>query len=385
MIYLDNAATTAVLPEVAEIATKYMCDVYGNPSSLHQFGVAAEKALETSKKIIAKQLNCAPDAIVFTSGGSESNNSVICNPHFTMGQRSYHFITTQVEHMSVLKCFEQLEKLGHSVTYLPSDTICGVMVEDVIAALKPNTALISIMLVNNELGTINPLAEIAQALRAANYKGLLHSDAAQAVGKLKVDVRALGVDFLTASGHKFHAPKGVGLLIDNTNNRLKPFILGGGQQAKRRSGTENVPAITSLAQALRLATVRRAKSLSIAQQLKLGLFDLAKTIGSDKCLFLGDIENSSPYITALAFKGLKSEVLLHALESDGILVSSGSACHSNAKETISHVVKALGIPIDYSEGVIRISTSLLTTQQDVEQALQIMAATISDLSRKLEV
>ncbi len=386
MIYLDNAATTAVLPEVAEIATKYMCEVYGNPSSLHQYGVAAEKAIETSKKIIGNQLNCKPEAVIFTSGGSESNNSVILNPRFTMvKQQPLHFITSQVEHATVLKCFEQLEKLGHAVSYLAPDAAGSVNAADVVAAVKPNTALVSIMLVNNELGTINPIAEIAQALRAANYKGLIHSDAAQAVGKIEVDIAALGVDLLTASGHKFHAPKGVGLLIDNTQNRLSPFILGGGQQLKRRSGTENVPGITSLAQALRLVAARRPDSLAIAQQLKSGLYDLAEKLGPDKCLFLSDRVTSSPYITALAFKGLKAEVLLHALESDGVLVSSGSACHSNAKATISHVVKAHAIPTEFSEGVIRISTSLLTTQQDVEQALQIIAATIADLRHKLEV
>ncbi len=385
MIYLDNAATTAVLPEVAEIVTKYMCDVYGNPSSLHQFGVVAERAVETSKKIIAKQLNCMARSIVFTSGGTEGNNSVILNPRFMMAKKKLHFITTQVEHASVLKCFEQLKRQGHAVSYLAVDAGGNIKTDDVIAALQPNTALISIMLVNNELGTINPISQIAAALRTANYKGLLHTDAAQAVGKLKLDIAALGVDFLTASGHKFHAPKGVGLLIDNTVNRLNPFIIGGGQQFNRRSGTENVAGITGLAQALKLTAERQNDSKIIAQKLKDGLYQLADNLGADKCLALANADTSSPYITALALKGIKSEVLLHALESNGVLVSSGSACHSNAKETVSHVIKALNVPERYHEGVIRVSASLLTTETEVAQALKIIEQTIDDLSRKLEV
>ncbi len=385
MIYLDNAATTAVLPEVAEVVTKYMCQVYGNPSSLHQYGVTAERALETSKKIIAKQLNCRPEKIIFTSGGTEGNNSVLLNSRFTLAQKSLHFITTQVEHASVLKCFEKLEKLGHTVSYLAPNGAGGIDASAVVAALRPNTALISMMLVNNELGAINPLRAITKALRDANYSGLVHSDAAQAVGKIAVDIQALGVDFLTASGHKFHAPKGVGLLIDNTNSGLSPLLIGGGQQQGRRSGTENVAGITGLAKAMQCVAQLQTEHLATAKQLKAGLYHLAEKLGTNKCLFLGDRDSSSPYITALALRGIKSEVLLHALESNGVLVSSGSACHSNAKSTISHVIAAHRVPAEFAEGVIRISASLLTTEAEVTQALNIIGQTIDDISRKLEV
>ncbi len=379
MIYLDNAATTPVLPAVAEIVNKYMCRVYGNPSSLHQYGVAAEKAVKTSQKIVGKALNCRSEAVVFTSGGSESNNMVLLNGKFVGAKKPLHFITSQVEHASLLNCFKYLETLGHSVSYLPFDAADGVRPADVVAALRPNTALISIMLVNNELGTINPLAEIKAALAGAAYHGLLHSDASQAVGKIAVDMAALGVDLLTASAHKFHGPKGVGLLIDNTQNRIAPLILGGGQQGGRRSGTENVAGLAGLAQALSLALAKQSEQRETALAFKRDLADLAVRLGATNCRFLGDIANSSPYITALAIKNQKSEVLLHALEAAGVIVSSGSACHSNAAQTISHVIKAIALDDDFAEGVIRISTSPTTSVDDCQRALVIIEKTIKQL------
>ncbi len=379
MIYLDNAATTAVLPAVAQIVDKYMCQIYGNPSSLHQFGTAAEKALTTSKKIIAKALNCRSEAVVFTSGGSESNNAVLLNRNYLTAPKPLHFITSQVEHAAVLNCFKYLETIGHSVSYLPFDPVTGVRPGAVVAAVRPNTALVSIMLVNNELGTINRLSDISKALRAAGYHGLIHSDACQAVAKIAVDVTALGVDLLSASAHKFHGPKGVGLLIDNTQNRLAPFVLGGGQQAGRRSGTENVAGIAGMAQALSLALEKGAAQRDDARRFKRSLAELADRFGTARCRLLGDVEDSSPYITALALRGLKSEVVLHAMEAAGVIVSSGSACHSNSQKTISHVIKAIALDDAFSEGVIRISSSAFTNWNDCQVALQIIEKTVAKL------
>ncbi len=379
MIYLDNAATTAAFPEVAQVVQKYMCSEYGNPSSLHQLGVAAELTLRKSKKIIAKLLNCDSEAIVFTSGGTESNNAALLNRKFSTSTRPLHFITSEVEHSSVLRCFELLEGFGHAVSYLPFNRQTGIAVGDVVAALRPNTALISVMMVNNELGTINPIADIAKALRQRGYDGIFHSDATQAVGKLDVDMAQLGVDLLTASAHKFHGPKGVGILVVNSVGKLRPLIVGGGQQRNRRSGTENVAGIAGMAQALSMAEKMRGDSLAVMDYLREQLFDLAARIGGDHVVMLSDKKTSAPHINALAVKGIKSEVLLHALEENGVIVSSGSACHSNANKAISPVVKAIDLPPDYREGVIRISASHLTTRAQVESAVSIIEGTIRAL------
>ncbi|PID80272.1 MAG: cysteine desulfurase NifS [Clostridiales bacterium] len=379
MIYLDNAATTAAFPEVARVVQKYMCSEYGNPSSLHQLGVSAEMTLRKCAKIISKILNCDSRALVFTSGGTESNNAAILNTTFIKSSKQLHFITCAAEHSSVLRCFEQLESFGHAVTYLPFDYRRGVDSADVIAALRPNTALVSIMMVNNELGTINPIGDIVSALRQSDYSGLIHCDATQAVGKLDVDVAQLGVDLLTASAHKFHGPKGVGLLVDKTAGKYKPLIVGGGQQANRRSGTENVPGIAGMAQALTMAMQKRAESLAVMRYLSERLAKMAAEIGGANVLLLSDYKAGAAHINALAVKGIKSEVLLHALETNGVVVSSGSACHSNTKKAISQVIQAIDLPPDYREGVIRISASHMTTRAQVERAVAIIESTIKDL------
>ncbi len=379
MIYLDNAATTAAFPEVAQVVQKYMCSEYGNPSSLHQMGVAAELTLRKSKKIIGKILRCDGAEIVFTSGGTESNNAAILSSRYIQSSRPLHFITSIAEHSSVLRCFEQLEKYGHAVSYLPFDYRSGVNPAEVVAALRPNTALVSIMMVNNELGTINPIADIAKALRESGYDGLLHSDATQAVGKLDVDVARLGVDLLTASAHKFHGPKGVGLLVDRTAGKYKPFIIGGGQQANRRSGTENVPGIAGMAQALNMAEQRRPTSALQMRYLRERLAELATTIGDCRVVLLSAAEAGAPHINALAVKGVKSEVMLHALETNGVIVSSGSACHSNTKKAISQVIQAIDLAPEYREGVIRISASHMTTKVEIDRAMTIIDRTIRDL------
>ncbi len=378
MLYFDNAATTQVTPEIAELVLKYMVNLYGNPSSLHHMGLEAEKALKNSRGLIAKHLNCQPDQLVFTSGGTEGNNTVIRGVCENRNKKG-HLITTAVEHASVLSNFELLASKGWDITYLAVDQAGRVSPESVISALREDTLLVSIMYVNNEIGTIQPIHEIGLALKMADYKGYFHTDATQAIGKVPLSLRNLPVDFLTLSAHKCHGPKGVGLIYKRTNGGLSPMIVGGGQENQMRSGTENLPGIVGMAKAIAMACDSMVKNdrhiLAHKTAVVLGL----KPLGDAAIIFSPTEPLSVPHILSLGFKGIKSEVLLHALEQHDICVSSGSACSTHKKETVSHVIKAIQAPIAYRDGVIRISFSKLTTSDEVSALIKAICTLVPSL------
>lgn len=383
MIYLDNAATTATDAKVADYVYKYLVQDYGNPSSLHQMGLRAEKAVKKSAQIIAKQLNTRPEQLIFTSGGTESNNAVIMRLKYLQAKRALHFITSAAEHPSVLACFEYLQTLGHVVTYLPVDHYGSVSADTVLAALRSDTVLISLMHINNETGAINPISEIASALKKTGYRGELHVDGTQAIAKLAVDLTGLGVDYYSGSAHKFHGPKGVGLLYVKRPQAFKATILGGGQQADLRSGTHNVPAIVGMAIALEMAC---DKMVEVNRQLlsyKSQLEDYCDRQGDACCCLSPRGDNGAPHIISLAFKQMKAEVLLHALEEAGFIVSSKSACSSNKKSTVSHVLTAIGTAAAYRDGVIRISPSRQTQAQQITAFIKALTRIVPQLQQMI--
>lgn len=377
MIYFDNAATTLVLPEVAELVMKYMTVQYGNTSSLHRMGLDAERALKNARGLTAKHLGCQPEQLVFTSGGTEGNNWVIQR---LLEGTPGHCILTAIEHPSVLEPFKALATKGWSLTILPVNAQGVVSPEAVVAALKPDTKLISIMLVNNEIGAIQPVEAIARAVRAAGYKGAIHTDATQALGKLRVRPQHLGVDYLTASAHKFHGPKGVGLLYQRVPKSLKPLFYGGGHEGQQRSGTHNLPGIVGLAKALAISDAGLDAKWQHVQGLRAqilaglegteGLKMISGTVGALQDSRVASEALFVPHILSIAVRHAKSEVLLHILEQAGIMVSSGSACSSTKKSTLSHVIAAIGVDKDYQDGVIRISMSQLNTQDEVQCLIQ---------------
>lgn len=378
MLYFDNAATTQVTPEIAELVLKYMVNLYGNPSSLHHMGLEAEKGLKNSRGLIAKHLSCLPDQLIFTSGGTEGNNTVIRGVCENRNKKG-HLITSKIEHASVLSNFELMAARGWEVTYLDVDQQGRVSPQAVIEALKEDTLLVSIMYVNNEIGTLQPIEEIGHALKSSGYKGYFHTDATQAVGKIPLSLNGLPVDFATLSAHKLHGPKGVGLIYKRTNSGLSPLIVGGGQENQMRSGTENIPGIVGMAKAIAVActslSVNQPLILAHKTQLLKGLQDL----GDSYVVFSPADEIAVPHILSLGFKGIKSEVLLHTLEQHHICVSSGSACSTHKKETVSHVIKAIQAPVAYRDGVIRISFSKLTTKDDVAALIKALNTVVPSL------
>ncbi len=378
MIYLDNAATTKVLPEVLAIANKYMGEVYGNPSSSHSFGLEAKKAVDTSAKIIAKAIGAKAEQLVFTAGATESNNMVILQPKWLESKRKSHFITTKTEHPSVLNCFLYLEKLGHEVDFLTPDKNGLVSAKQVLSALKPNTELISIIYGNNEIGVLNPLKEIAEALKAANYKGKIHSDATQALAKIAINLKTLDLDYLSASGHKLHAPKGVGLLYTKSA-QIEPLFQGGGQQRAMRSGTLNTAGITAFAKAITLVSEQRVE---LAQRYKF-FADIMQNEIQWQALGGKIIAENAPrleHIYSIGFKNIKSEVLLNAMAAKSIMISSGSAC-STSSQKLSSVLEAIGLDDDYIDGVIRVSFSMFTTEAEVRTFVETLNKVVPKLQR----
>lgn len=398
MIYLDNAATTVVTQEIADLVLKYMTIQYGNTSSLHKHGLEAEKALKNAKGLIAKHLGCRPEQLTATSGGTEGNNWVIQS---VCSGTPGHIIVSSVEHASVLEPIRALERAGWDVTYLPVDLYGAVAVSDVLSAVTENTKLISIMMVNNELGTISPIVEIAQALKTIGYQGAFHTDATQAVGKITLRCNDIGVDYLTLSAHKCHGPKGIGLLFDRRVKSLKPLIYGGGQEQGQRSGTHNLPGIVGMAKAIELADRSIEANWDHINHLRgvlverLEILEGVVLISAPPAKMPGyrrhahqlhsQLTESVPHIVSLGFKDVKSEVLLHSLEAKGIMVSSGSACNSNKKETRSHVIIGINLSRDLSDGVIRVSLSKLSKLEDIEvllEALQQILPTIRQSKKK---
>lgn len=364
-IYLDNAATTAVSPEVLEAMLPYFTQCFGNPSSIHSTGRDARRVVDAARKQVAAAIGAQPQEIYFTAGGSESDNWAIKGTAFAKRSKGNHIITSAIEHHAVLHTCTWLEKQGFEVTYLPVDEFGRVRVEDVEKAITDKTILITIMAANNEIGTIEPVAELGRIARA--HKVLFHTDAVQAVGHIPVDVEAWNVDLLSLSAHKFRGPKGVGALYVKKPLRLPALIQGGGQEKGRRSGTENVPGAVGMAAALREAVDGLSRESPRLAALRDRLID--GLTGLPYTRLTGDPVNRLPGTASFVFEGVEGEALLLHLDARGICASSGSAC-SSASLDPSHVLLAIGLPHAIAHGSLRLSLGAENTEADVDYILK---------------
>ena len=373
-IYLDNNATTAVAPEVLAAMLPYLGELYGNPSSMHSFGGQVGEAVDTARERIAALLGAGPDEIIFTSCGSESDNTAIWSALQTQPEKR-HLITTRVEHPAVLNVVQYWERQGYHVTLLGVDGKGRLDLDEYAAALSDDTALVSIMFANNEVGDIYPIQAMAEM---AKERGILfHTDAVQAVGKTPIDLRHLPVDMLSLSGHKIHAPKGIGVLYVRKGVRFRPFLRGGHQERGRRAGTENVPYIVGLGMAAQLSSdhmqEERVNVARLRDKLENGLLERIPD-----CMVNGDVENRLPNTSNIAFKNVEGEAILLMLDRLGICASSGSACTSGSLEP-SHVLRAMGVPFNYAHGSVRLSLSRYTTEEDVDYVIENFPGVIETL------
>lgn len=366
--YFDNAATTRVAPEVQDIVKKVMDLDYGNPSSRHRKGAEAEKYIKEAQDIIAGTLKAEPKEIIFTSGGTESNNMALIGAAFANRRRGNHIISTRIEHASVYNPLLFLEEQGFRITFLNVDRQGHVDPEELKQAICPETILISVMMVNNEIGAIEPIEEIGKIIKKANPDIVFHVDAIQAYGKLKISVKRCKIDLLSVSGHKIHGPKGTGFLYVRDKVKLRPIIYGGGQQRDFRSGTENVPGIAGLGMAAKLIYTNHAEKIEKIRQVK----DTFLT-GVRKLDGVVDNSGEAPHIASVSFRGIeRSEVLLHALEAKGVYCSSGSACSSN-HPAISGTLKAIGVEDELLNATLRFSFSVYSSVEEAEYAVQVLA------------
>ena len=369
MIYFDNSATTKVYPEVLTTYTKVSEAIWGNPSSLHKMGENAYNLLEQSRAQIAELLGCQKEEIFFTSGGTEGDNWAIKGTALEKGIYGKHLITTQVEHPAVLNSMKQLEKLGFEVTYLPVDENGRVSVLDLKQALRKDTILVSVMAVNNEVGTIQPLKEIARVL-ADHPKVHFHVDAVQAVGKGLTDlIMDERVDLVTFSGHKFHAPRGVGFLYKKAGRKLAPLLSGGGQEKNLRSSTENLPAIAAMAKALRLLLENKTKNVAHEQAIRQKIFEHLQAF--DKVTLFSQLDDKfAPHILCFAIAGVRGETIVHAFEDQGVFISTTSAC-SSKKGQVSSTLHAMQVDDKIATSAVRVSLDENNTMAQADKFNQI--------------
>ena len=361
--YLDNSATTQVSPEVAKVIYESMCGVYGNPSSLHSKGLEAELELEKARETLSAAMGAKPQEVYFTSGGSEGNNAAI----YGLAQKRRRFrrvVISGYEHPSVERAARRLERDGFEIVELVPGADGRISPETAANAVDNDTAFVSVMFVNNETGAINDISGIAKAIKRKNPDVPLHTDAVQAFGKLRLGCDKLGAQVVTVSGHKLHAPKGIGAMYIQKGFTLQPFIVGGGQQSGQRSGTEPVAMAVGLALAAQTACQNIDVNMQKVRQLRERLLEL---IGGEEDVFLNSPEEALPYIVNISAVGIRSEIMLHYLERRGIYVSSGSACSKGAK---SHVLAAAGLSGERIDSALRISFSAYNTQEDVEALAQ---------------
>lgn len=384
--YLDNSATTKVFPEVAALVTKLMCEDYGNPSSMHKKGVEAENYIKQAKQTLAKIMKVNEKEIFFTSGGTESDNLALIGCAMANQRSGKHIITTKIEHPAVLATCAYLETLGFEVTYLPVDKSGRICLADLQNAMRKDTILVSIMYVNNEIGSVQPIDEAGALIKKLNPNTLFHVDAVQGFGKYKILPKRAGIDLLSVSGHKIHGPKGVGILYVNEKVKIHPIIHGGGHQKNLRSGTENVPGSAGIALAAQMVYETLDKDMEKLYTMKKYFVDnLLKIEGVQVNGLVPtqdgyDICKTAPHIVSVSIKGVRSEVLLHALEERGIYISAGSACASNKPQT-SATMKAIGLQKEYWDSTIRFSFSAFTTIEELDYALRTLYDLISQLRR----
>jgi cysteine desulfurase len=375
MIYLDNSATTKPFPEVVDsfvtVATKY----FGNPSSLHELGMKAERLLTQAREQIAAALQVKPSEIIFTSGGTEANNFAIKGVAFQYRHRGNHIITTAIEHPSVSEACQQLEQLGFKVTYLPVNENGVVTVEQVKKALRDDTILVSIMHVNNEVGAIQPVEEIG-ALLSRYPKTIFHVDRVQGISKVPLDMKKAHIDLCTMSAHKFHGLRGAGILYVRQGIQLSPLLAGGGQEMQLRSGTENVPAIVAMAKALRMSMEKFDKQIDYLLEVKQAWLNELKEIPFIQ--INTPLEHSAPHIINFSLDGIKPEVFVHELEKNDIFVSTTSAC-SSKKKAPSKTLLAMGMGDKRAESGIRISLSFENTLEEIPIAIAVMKKAIEKL------
>lgn len=357
--YLDNSATTRVCPEAAEAAMHAMTEVYGNPSSTHTLGREAKKLLDKSRRQAADALGCKPEELIFTSCGSESDNWAILGGAEAMKRKGGHIISSLVEHDAVRKSLDELEARGFSVTRLQPDGTGAVPVQAVREALRPDTILVSLMLVNNETGAVTDIAAISRELKRAGSQALLHTDAVQAFLKVPFSAKSLGADMISVSGHKIHAPKGVGALYVRSGLRLKPFLVGGGQENGRRAGTEAMPQIAAFGAACELGKAQMGDAVARMAALKRSAVETLSASLPE----LRTVETAVPHILSISLPGWRSEVLMNFLEAREIYVSKSSACKKGGR---SHVLEAIGLDARTIDGAIRIGLSRYTTQEDID-------------------
>jgi cysteine desulfurase len=373
-IYLDNNATTRIAPEVLEEMMPYLTDLYGNPSSMHTFGGQLHRKVEQARGKVASLLGAEPEEIIFTSCGTESDNAAIMSA-VESHSRKKHVITTRVEHPAVLNFCKHLARKGYRVTFVPVNHLGQLDLDFLFKSADDDTAVVSIMFANNETGVIFPVAEIAERLKERDI--LFHTDAVQAAGKLSIDLKSLPVDMISISGHKLHAPKGIGVLYVRKGTRFSPFVIGGHQERGRRAGTENVASIVGLGKACELAD----KFLHEEGTYLKTLSDRLETALLSCCpdtRINGDVENRLPNTTNISFEYVEGEAILLRLNEFGICASSGSACTSGSLEP-SHVLRAMGIPYTAVHGSIRFSLSRFTTNQEIDTVIQVMPGIIKEL------
>ena len=375
IVYFDNNATTRVAPEVRDAMAPFFGDLYGNPSSMHAFGGQIAKHVTSAREEVATFLNCSPDEIIFTSCATESDNAAIRGTAEYFG-RGTKIVTTAVEHPAVLQPCRRLKALGHDVVELPVDSVGQIDLDRLRDELKgTSNALVSIMWANNETGTVFPIEQVAEISK--EYGAILHTDAVQVAGKIPVDVSKVPVDMLSMSGHKFHAPKGIGLMYVRRGSRLKPFMLGGHQESGRRAGTENVPYIVGLAKACELARLGMAdeatKLTALRDRLEAGILAKCPNVRVN-----GDKAHRLPNTLNVSFEYIEGEAIAYHLSDLGICISTGSACASGSLDP-SHVIRAMGVPFIAVHGSVRFSLSRYNTDEDVDYVLEKLPLVIKNL------
>lgn len=368
-VYLDNAATSKPAEEVVNAMLKSLVELYGNPSSLHRKGVEVEREIKKIRRLVAKALGCNEKEIIFASGGTEANNLAIKGFIKANSRMGKHLITSKIEHKSVLSLYKEMEKEGYKVTYLDVDAKGFISLQQLREAISEETILVSIMHVNNEVGSIQPIKEIAAIIKEKNPRTGFHVDGVQSFGKIKYSVKDLNIDSLSISGHKFHGPKGIGALYIRNGIKIAPLLVGGGQEVELRAGTENVPGIFGLGAAINILLENHDKNITKIKELKEYLYKLLEAELENIHITSEINDDYAPHIINVSLMGVRSEIMLHSLESDGIFVSSGSAC-SAKKKGYSHVLEAMNMKEDYIDSAIRISLSYTNTKEEIDYAVE---------------
>lgn len=378
-VYLDNSATTKAYPEVVSLVADIMTNDYGNASSMHLKGVDAEKYLKYSKATIAGIMKVKEKEIFFTSGGTESDNWALMGAAFANHRSGKHLITTKIEHPAILRTMEHLKELGFDITYLSVNQYGQISLDELRNAIRPDTILVSIMFVNNEVGAIQPIDEAGEIIKRVNPRTLFHVDAVQGFGKLRLLPKKWKIDMVSVSGHKIHGPKGTGFLYIDEKVKIKPILYGGGQQNGYRSGTENVPGVAGLGKATELIYRDLVEDTNRLYRLKQKLVSGLLKIDHVKINGPQD-ETGAPHIVSASIAGIRSEVLLHSLEDKGVYVSAGSACSSH-KHTVSDTLNAMGLTTEYMDSTIRFSLSVFTTEEEIEYTLKCLYELVPMLRR----